>query len=84
MIWFNLTYNGEEGYRKVRLCAPRVPVVGERFEFWNPDGTAADVAPELNGNVFFVAEVTWVAHSQEGGAIAEPNVFVTPKSEWEG
>lgn len=82
MTWIDVGFNGEEGWRKVRMHVPRVPARGEKFEFWNPDGGAAEIDAELDGNAFYVAEVCWVAHSAEGGPIAEPIVFLVPKSQW--
>lgn len=82
--WIDVGFNSEleGGFRKVRMNVSRVPVEGERFEFWNPDGSAADIDPELDGNVFFVAEVSWVCFATNAaGATGMPIVFLIPKSQ---
>lgn len=85
MSWINVGYNQEEGgYTSIRAHFPRVPCQGERVEFRDPEGGATNWPPDLDGNVFYVAEVCWVANTCEGGPTAEATIFVVPKAEWEG
>lgn len=84
MSYVNYGFNGESGYRKVRVNVSRVPCEGERVEFWNPNGAAAGVDPELDGNVFFVDTVTWVTYWRVGeeAAVTQANVFLVRKGEY--
>lgn len=84
MSWLNLAWNGEDGFRKVRAEFTRVPIYGERMEFWNPDGSAAEVHDELDGNTFYVSDVTWVTRkmSSTNTVYSEPTVFLVPEADW--
>lgn len=86
MSFVNYGWNAEGGYKKVRVNVARVPCEGERIEFWNPNGAAADVHPELDGNVFFADTVTWVTYWRVGeeAAVSEANVFLVPKDAYVG
>lgn len=85
MTYVDFMWNSESegGAGKVRVDVPRVPAENERVEFWNPDGSAANVHPELDGNVFFVAEVNWVTYRTNRPYAADcvAKVFLIPKSQ---
>lgn len=77
-------YNAEEGgFTTTEVAfAHRLPVRGERIEFRDPEGGESDWPADLDGNVFFVAEVNWVA-GRGPGFYAIPTVILVPKSEWD-
>lgn len=84
MSYVNFGFNTSEGYRKVRVHVDRVPCEGERVEFRNPNGAAAEVDPELDGNSYYVAEVFWATFWGFGQvtASAQATVMLVPKSEY--
>lgn len=81
MIWLRVGYNGDGGWREVRVGFDRVPVRGERIEFRDPDGGESGWQEEVNGTTVTVEQVAWIAPSP--GAKSEPLIFVVPKSEFE-
>lgn len=80
-IYLRVGYNGEGGWKEERIGFDRVPCVGERMEFRDPEGGETEWGPELNGMVCFVAEVAWIAPAP--GAKSEPLLFIQFKGEYE-
>ena len=76
MVWVWVGYNGDGGFKKVRVGVDRVPVEGERFEFRDPDGGASDWPKDLDGGKFRVSEVTYIAPGERASATTV--VFVEP------
>jgi hypothetical protein len=87
LTWLDIGYNAYEeggGYKTIRANFGRVPAVGERIEFRDPEGGATGWPVDIDGNVFYVSEVNWVVAPREGGPQSFPSIFVVPKSMWEG
>lgn len=81
MIWLKVGFNGEGGWKTTKVGFDRVPVVGERIEFRDPEGGENEWDEELNGMTFFVAEVAWIAPGP--GMKSEPLIFIQPKGVYE-